>query len=86
VYQALHHVSADAPATLLVHGESDEVVFPVHATRLAAALRAKGVPVDVRLVPERRHADTVVALSRPAAFRVPGLLAQVSEFIDRAGR
>jgi acetyl esterase/lipase len=86
VYQALNHVSSDAPPTLLVHGESDEVVYPVHATRLAAALRAKGVPVEVRLVPNRRHADTVVALSRPAAFRVPGLLAQVGDFINRAKR
>ena len=86
VYQALQHVSADAPPTLLVHGEADEVVYSSHAARLSAALRAKGVPVELRLVPRRRHVDTVIALSRPAAFRVPGLLAQVSDFIHRAKR
>jgi acetyl esterase/lipase len=85
-YQALQDVSPDAPPTLLVHGEADEVVYPSHAARFSAALRARGVPVELRLVPRRRHADTVIALSRPAAFRVPGLLAQVSDFIHRTKR
>jgi acetyl esterase/lipase len=83
VYQPVQQVSAGAPPALLVHGASDDVVYPSHATRLAEALRARGVAVEVRIAPGRRHVDTVIALSRPGAFRIPHLLDEVSAFARR---
>jgi acetyl esterase/lipase len=82
-YQVLPQVNALAPPALLVHGEADQTVNVSHTRRLAAAMREKGVAVELHLVPGRKHVDTVAALSRPAAFRIPGLLAQVSDFAAR---
>jgi acetyl esterase/lipase len=80
VFQAVPQASAGAPPALLVHGTGDSVVYLSHTEKLAQALRDKGDAVEVRIVPKRTHADTVVALSRPGGFRVPGLLKQISEF------
>jgi acetyl esterase/lipase len=82
VFQAVQQVSAGAPPALLVHGTGDSVVYISHTEKLAQALRDKGDAVEVRIVPKRAHADTVVALSRPGAFRIPGLLKQVSDFAN----
>ncbi len=82
-YQVTQQVTALAPPALLVHGEPDETVHASHTLGLAAALREKGVAVELNLVPGRKHADTVLALSRPGKFRIPGLLAQVSDFAAR---
>jgi acetyl esterase/lipase len=79
-FQAVLQASAGAPPALLVHGTGDSVVYVSHTEKLAAALREKGDTVEVRIVKKRTHADTVVALSRPGALRIPGLLQQVSEF------
>jgi acetyl esterase/lipase len=79
-FQAVLQASAGAPPALLVHGTGDSVVYASHTEKLAAALREKGDMVEVRIEKKRTHADTVVALSRPGAFRIPGLLKQVSEF------
>lgn len=79
-YQVVPQVSAGAPPALLVHGTGDSVVYVAHTEALARALRDKADAVEVRIVPKRTHADTVVALSRPGGFRIPGLLRQVSEF------
>jgi acetyl esterase/lipase len=82
-FQVVRQVGADAPPALLVHGTADDVVYTSHSESLAAALRGKGDAVDLRLVPGRRHVDTVIALSRPGAFRVPDLLEQISAFAAR---
>jgi acetyl esterase/lipase len=82
-FQAVAQVEARAPPALLVHGTADAVVYTSHTESLAAALTARGDQVEVRLVPDRRHVDTVIALSRPAAFRVPDLLQQISAFAAR---
>lgn len=83
-FQAVAQVSAQAPRALLIHGTSDKVVYVSHSEALAQALRAQGVSVDLRLIPRRRHVDTVLALSRPGAFRIPGLLDAISEFAQAA--
>jgi acetyl esterase/lipase len=80
VFQAVPQASTGAPPVLLVHGTGDSVVYLSHTEKMAQALRDKGDAVQVRIVPKRTHADTVVALSRPGGFRIPGLLQQVSEF------
>jgi len=37
-------VTPDSPPVLLIHGDSDELVWPAHSERLAARLAAAGVP------------------------------------------
>ncbi|MGF9761133.1 alpha/beta hydrolase [Microvirga sp. 0TCS3.31] len=68
----IHHVHADAPPMLLLHGAEDSVVPPGHSERLAAALERVGAPVRLELVPEGDHcfvgADPWPALQSAAAF------------------
>lgn len=51
----LEHVSAKSPPTLLIHGHSDELVFPKQSQRLDAALRAASVPSFALLLPWATH-------------------------------
>ncbi|MEO6186077.1 MAG: alpha/beta hydrolase [Steroidobacteraceae bacterium] len=83
-FQAIAQVSAKAPRALLIHGSADTVVYVSHSEKLAQALRAQGVSVELRIIPGRRHVDTVLALSRPGAFRIPGLADRISEFAHTA--
>jgi acetyl esterase/lipase len=80
--QPIEFVRADAPPMLLVHGALDRTVWPKNSINLAAALRARGVPVRLRLYPELAHADTVAALSIPARGRAP-TLADIEDFVSR---
>jgi acetyl esterase/lipase len=72
-------VTAQAPPALLLHGGDDEVVWPVQAEQMAAALRAAGVAVDLEIYAGRGHADTVAALSW--AGRAP-VLAAIQRFVS----
>jgi acetyl esterase/lipase len=83
-FQPVAQVSAAAPPALLFHGTADTVVYVSHTQALAQALRAQGVSVDLRIIPKRRHVDTVLALSRPGAFRIPGLADAISDFARAA--
>jgi acetyl esterase/lipase len=58
-----------APPALLIHGTADEVVFPLHSERLAAALRAAGVRAELRLMPGAGHIAPMTALAEPARRR-----------------
>ncbi len=78
--QPINFVSHAAPPMLLFHGERDELVWPRNSRNLAAALRAHGVAVTLRLYPQLRHADTVAALSALARGRAP-VLADIAHFI-----
>lgn len=49
-------VHPDAPPTLLVHGELDELVWCRHSERLAAALTSAGVPHHFLRLPWATHA------------------------------
>ena len=80
--QPIEFVRPDAPPMLLVHGALDRTVWPKNSINLAAALRARGVPVRLRLYPELAHADTVAALSIPARGRAP-TLADIEDFVSR---
>lgn len=51
----IHHVSAEDPPTLLIHGDADEVVPIGHSERLAKRLREAGVAVEVVRVPGGGH-------------------------------
>jgi len=83
-WQPVRFVTPQSPPVLLLHGGADTIVVPAHAERLVAALRAAGVPVDYREFASRRHADTIAALSRPAAGRAPVQQA-IIDFIQRTG-
>jgi acetyl esterase/lipase len=80
--QPINFVRADAPPMLLVQGLRDHAVWPKNSINLAAALRAKGVPVTLKLYPMLSHADTVAALSIPARARAP-TLADIQAFVSR---
>ena len=70
-----------------VPGPPDHTVLPAHSTKMAGALRAQGVGVELLSLPERRHVDTVLALSRPGRFRVPELQGRIAAFVRaRTGR
>ena len=80
--QPIDFVRAGAPPMLLIQGLADESVAPKNSINLAAALRAKGVSVTLRLYPHSKHADTVAALSIPARARAP-TLADTVAFVSR---
>jgi len=80
--QPINFVRPDAPPMLLVHGLMDETVRPKNSRNLAAALRACGVPVTLKLYPKVAHGDTVAALSLPARRRAP-TLTDIEAFIGQ---
>jgi acetyl esterase/lipase len=81
-WQAVAHVTADAPPTLLAHGEQDGIVWIRHSEALETALRAAGADVTLRRYAHGNHADTVAALSVPARGRAP-VLADIRAFVER---
>jgi acetyl esterase/lipase len=83
-WQPVQLAKAGAPPALLIHGESDQVVFIGHARKMAAALQGLGVPVTLRTYPERGHRDTVAAFAKAAPHKLP-VLEEIRGFIDRAG-
>jgi acetyl esterase/lipase len=62
--QPLYFLSGKEPPMLLLHGEADDTVLPLHTERFAARARALDVAVSTRFYPERGHASLVLALSR----------------------
>jgi acetyl esterase/lipase len=81
-WQVIPYVTADAPPALLVHGAADDLVSPNNTIDMAAALRAHGVHVEMRIYPGRSHADTVAGLSVPARGRAP-VLQDVAQFMKQ---
>jgi acetyl esterase/lipase len=79
--QPIQFVRPDAPPALLVQGLKDTYVAPKNAVNLAAALKAQGVPVTLKLYPTLSHADTVAALSLPARRRAP-VLSDIASFVS----
>jgi acetyl esterase/lipase len=82
--QPINFVLPGAPPMLLLHGLDDETVRPKNSRNLAAALRACGVPVTLKLYPEVSHAGTVAALASLARGRAP-TLADIVAFLEPPG-
>ena len=78
--QPIAYVSANSPPALLLTGEADERVRPGNSVRLAAALRAVKVPVQLITFPEAGHARTLMALWPWPTGDVP-VLEAVAAFI-----
>jgi acetyl esterase/lipase len=80
--QPINFARSDAPPMLLVHGLKDQTVWPKNSVNLAAALRACGVPVTLKLYPKLVHADTAAALSLPARGPAP-TLGDIAAFVKQ---
>ncbi len=69
--QPITFAGAAAPPTFLAHGTKDTTVKPRNTERLAAKLRAAGVPVDEHLYDGLDHKDVVLALTRTFRGKAP---------------
>jgi acetyl esterase/lipase len=72
---------APLPPALLLQGMVDTTVYPRNAEHLAAAWRAAGAPIMLKLYPEVGHVDAIAAFSELLRGRAPSL-ADVTAFID----
>jgi acetyl esterase/lipase len=80
-WQPVQLARSGAPPALLMHGESDEVVYVGHARQMAAALEAVDVEVSLRIYEGRGHRDTAAAFAVPAPHKLP-VLEEIRRFID----
>lgn len=61
--QPVRYVNATAPRMLLIHGESDGLVYAKNSVTLAARQRATGGAVELVLYPDMGHAGPVAPFS-----------------------
>ena len=78
--QPINHVDGQAPPMLLLAGDKDSVVDPGNATRLAAAIAARGGEGEARIYPGVGHVGLITALLPPFRHRAP-VLDAVVDFI-----
>jgi len=69
--EAITFARAPLPPALLIHGTADTTVYPRNSESLAAAWRAAGAPVDLKLYPGVGHVDVVAAFSDVLRARAP---------------
>ncbi len=81
--QAVNFASGDEPPFLLLHGTGDRVVEYVDSIQLAERLRAHGVPVTLKLLPDAGHLTPLAGLYDPK--RAPNVLADMLDFIKATG-
>ncbi len=81
--QPINHVDGSAPPMRLLAGDKDTVVDPANATRLAAAIRARGGTVSTRLYPGLGHVSLLTAVSGLFRGRAP-VLDDIAGFINGA--
>ena len=79
--QPITHVTGRAPPLWLAADTGDKVVEAANATRLAAAVRAKGGAVEERYYGGLNHALMVGVIAAPLRFLAP-VLKEASAFID----
>ena len=83
--QPINHVSERTPAALLIAANKDDLVNPANNTgRLAAKLRASGVPVQEVYYDKVNHLTLVATLSAPMRALAPTLDA-VEQFVKTDG-
>ena len=69
--EAITFAKTPLPPVLPIHGTADTTVYPRNSTNLAAAWRAAGAPVELKLYPDVGHIDVVAALSGLLTGRAP---------------
>ena len=79
--EAITFAKAPLPPALLLQGTADTTVYPRNSEHLAAAWRAAGAPVELKLYPGVGHIDLVAALSGLLRGRAP-TRADVLAYID----
>ncbi|MEO8811650.1 MAG: alpha/beta hydrolase [Caulobacteraceae bacterium] len=81
--QPIDHVDGRAPPILLLAGSADTVVDPGNATRLAAAITARGGAARARLYPGVGHVGMIVDILAPFRGRARVLDDLLSFIADR---
>lgn len=74
--QPVNFVDGDEPPFLLLHGDDDRTVWLRNSERLAAKLRAAGVPAELRVYPKLGHVRIL------SAFRFPSLAPTLDDTVD----
>ena len=69
--EAITFARAPLPPALLIHGTADTTVYPRNSQNLAAAWRAAGAPVELKLYPDVGHVDVVAAMYGLLSGRAP---------------
>jgi acetyl esterase/lipase len=69
--EAITFAKAPLPPALLIHGTADTTVYPRNSQHLAAAWRAAGASIELKLYPDVGHVDTVASLSGLLSGRAP---------------
>jgi acetyl esterase/lipase len=69
--EAITFAQAPLPPALLIHGTADTTVYPRNSERLAAAWRAAGAPVELKLYPDVGHIDVIAAMAGLLSSRAP---------------
>lgn len=70
-WQPIAFVDAQAPPTLLLHGQNDKVVTPQDSVQLRDTLLRSHVRAELHLYPHRGHSDTVAPFALLARKRSP---------------
>ena len=71
--QPVNHVDGDEPPMLLLHGLSDDTVWPTNSKALAHRLEESGEPVELKLYPGIGHAKILLSLSPSFSHWAPAL-------------
>jgi len=79
--QPITFAKAPLPPALFIHGTADATVKPGNSERLAAAWRAAGAPVELKLYPDVDHVDVVGAFADLLRARA-ATLADVTAYLD----
>lgn len=69
--QPVNFASGHEGPALLIHGYLDNTVKPRNSAKLAELVTAASGQAQLVIVPEREHADIVLALARPLSWLAP---------------
>jgi acetyl esterase/lipase len=81
-WQPIAFVTAQAPPTLLLHGQADKDVDPGQAVELRDALSRLTVPAQLQLYPRRGHGSTVASFAL-VARRATSAVSDTTAFVNQ---
>lgn len=83
--QPVNQVRPGNPPVLLLHGQSDDVVYPRNSMALDKKLRSVGSPVQTKLYPGVGHIGIIGAMGSPIRFVAPTLRDTVDFILGHGG-